>query len=98
MGELLRSAGHEVHTAADGVVGIALARRTRPDIVIVDIGLPFMDGYEVGQRLRALCGDAVRLIAVTGSEERARSAEAGFDVHLMKPMNPATLLQAISAR
>lgn len=98
MREVVERAGYVVFAAADGVAGIELARTAAPHVAIVDLGLPFMDGCEVGQRLRALCGGRLRMIAVTGNDERARAAEAGFNAHLLKPMSPSALLEAIAAR
>jgi CheY-like chemotaxis protein len=98
---VLASDGHEVHDAADGEAGIEMAERTRPDIVLVDIGLPRIDGYEVARRLRARqasLGVRWRLIALTGygqPEDVRRAEEAGFDTHLVKPVLPAALLKAM---
>jgi CheY-like chemotaxis protein len=98
---VLASEGHEVHEAADGEQGIEVAERTRPDIVLVDIGLPRIDGYEVARRLRALqqsLGVKWRLIALTGygqPEDVRRAEEAGFDTHLVKPVNVVALQKAI---
>ena len=88
--------GHEVRTAADGPAGLDAARRFAPDLILCDIGLPGMSGYEVAERLRAGDGDGagdgtgddVLLVALTGygtEGDRRRSAEAGFDEHLVKP-------------
>ena len=91
----LQLAGHVVWDAEDGVRGIELVRLRRPDAVVVDIGLPGLDGYEVGRRLRELPeGDGLRLIALTGygqAEDRRRSEEVGFDAHLVKPIDAARL-------
>jgi len=98
---VLASDGHEVHEAADGEAGIEMAERMRPDIVLVDIGLPRVDGYEVARRLRARqasLGVQWRLIALTGYgqlEDVRRAEEAGFDTHLVKPVHPATLQKAM---
>ena len=86
---LLRLKGHEVHVAYDGPGGVALALKTRPDCVLVDIGLPGIDGYEVAKRLRAQEGGRMLLVALTGygqEEDRIRSGQAGFDHHLVKPV------------
>jgi CheY-like chemotaxis protein len=97
---LLKLNGHEtdsVYSAAD-----ALRRVTafRPDTVLLDIGLPGMDGYEVAQHIRELPGlRGIRLVAVTGYgrlEDRQRAREAGFDDHLVKPVDLAVLEQALS--
>jgi signal transduction histidine kinase len=102
--EMLRIAleldGHRVETAADGVSGVETALRVTPDLVLVDIGLPGLDGYAVAQRLRATLGDRVTLVALTGygqSEDRRRTAEAGFDAHLVKPVDPDVLTRALAS-
>jgi signal transduction histidine kinase/DNA-binding response OmpR family regulator len=88
--ELLRAVGHEVTSAPDGAAGIAAALQLQPDIAILDIGLPQMDGYEVARRLRALPGAATpRLIALTGygrEPDLQRGHEAGFALYLTKPL------------
>jgi PAS domain S-box-containing protein len=92
---LLESEGHEVRTAADGVSGLASALEYRPDFVLLDIGLPRLDGYEMARRMREderLHG--VTIIAITGyaqSHDRARTAAAGFDHHLTKPVEYSAL-------
>jgi CheY-like chemotaxis protein len=88
---LLESWGHQVEVAPDGLRGIQAALTWKPEVAIVDIGLPILDGYEVARRVRAALRDAVFLIAFTayGSpEDRQRAYEAGFDVHLTKPADP----------
>jgi signal transduction histidine kinase/ActR/RegA family two-component response regulator len=91
---LLESFGHEVFVAADGVQGVDRALAVRPEVALVDIGLPLMDGFEVAQRVRAALGDAPFLVALTGygqPDDRARAAAAGFDAHLTKPMDVEAL-------
>jgi CheY-like chemotaxis protein len=91
---LLRLKGHEVHVAYDGPGGVALALKTLPDCVLVDIGLPGIDGYEVAKRLRSHDGDGMLLVALTGygqAEDRMRSEQAGFDHHLVKPVSQEVL-------
>jgi signal transduction histidine kinase len=82
--------GHDVHDAADGEGGLRVAMKTRPEIALIDIGLPDIDGYEVARRLRAgNPGGAIRLIALTGYGQPAdveRAREAGFDAHITKPI------------
>ncbi len=92
---LLHLAGHEVRVCHDGPAAVAAAQDFHPDIVLLDIGLPGMDGYEVARRLREqeALAEAL-LVALTGygqEEDLRRSQEAGFDHHLVKPVEPATL-------
>ncbi len=99
---LLEESGHEVRTAADGPTAIGEAQQFRPEVVLLDIGLPGIDGYAVARQLRTLpeCGDAL-IVAVTGygqAEDRALSREAGFDDHLLKPVEPARLLELLQPR
>ena len=97
----LALSGHDVHEAADGAAGLAAAALAQPDVALIDIGLPDIDGYEVARRLRATQADQrLVLIAVTGygqAEDRNRSREAGFDAHLIKPIGPESVKQAIAA-
>ncbi|HEX7786687.1 MAG TPA: ATP-binding protein, partial [Methylomirabilota bacterium] len=101
--EMLRVAltlvGHTVYEAADGHAGVAAARDTEPDVALVDVGLPLLDGYEVARQIRAGAnGKAIRLIAITGygqAEDRRRAREAGFDAHLTKPVVPEQLAAAL---
>ena len=92
---LIELAGHEVLLAQDGTVGLELLKSARPDIALLDIGLPGMDGYEVARRFRAEAdGRRLVLVALTGygsSTDRDRSREAGFDLHLVKPVDPQAL-------
>jgi CheY-like chemotaxis protein len=86
---LLELHGHEVRTAFAGPAALETASAFCPDVVLLDIGLPGMDGYEVARRLRAEHGGC-RLIALTGygrDDDRRRSREAGFDHHLVKPVD-----------
>ena len=92
---LLRLDGHEVLTLLDGRTALAEAAIFEPDVVMLDIGLPDMDGYEVARRLKR-SGCTARLIAITGygrAEDRERAREAGFDDHLLKPVDPHSLAQ-----
>jgi CheY-like chemotaxis protein len=96
---LLEHEGHRVDEAADGSSGLARAEASRPDIVLVDIGLPSLDGYEVARRLRATNGAAPILVAITGygqADDRHRSLEAGFDAHLTKPVAPDHLADVLA--
>jgi signal transduction histidine kinase len=97
---MLSAYGNEVFNAADSVEGLKLASSRRPDIALIDIGLPGVDGYEIARRLRADTGTrGIRLIALTGyglPEDQRRALEAGFDMHLVKPVHAERLLDAIS--
>ncbi|MDB5921436.1 MAG: chemotaxis protein methyltransferase CheR [Betaproteobacteria bacterium] len=99
---LLRLKGHDVQIAYDGPSGLALALEGTPDCVLVDIGLPGMDGYEVAKRLRSRDKNGgTLLIALTGygqQEDRARSRKAGFDHHLVKPVAQNVLEDVLRAR
>ncbi len=93
---LLQSAGAEVHTALDGPAGLAAARRFLPHAVLLDLGMPGMDGFEVARRLRAEPGLAgLALVALTGwgqEEDRKRTRGSGFDHHLTKPVDVDRLM------
>jgi CheY-like chemotaxis protein len=92
---LLEEEGHEVKTAADGPAALYAVRDFGADILLLDIGLPGMNGFEVARALRRdPATAAARLIALTGyggDDDRRRSHEAGFDVHLTKPVDPGLL-------
>jgi PAS domain S-box-containing protein len=92
--------GHVVHEAANGRTGIAMAAQLNPEVVLVDVGLPDVEGYEVAQRVRAMKGKSVLLIATTGygqPEDRRRALEAGFDAHITKPVSPEQVAALIEA-
>jgi len=95
LSRLLRLSAHEVRVAHDGVAALAAAREMNPDVVLLDIGLPKLDGLEVARSLRArVDGPPLLLVAITGfgqAEDRARTAAAGFDHHLTKPVDPKLL-------
>jgi DNA-binding response OmpR family regulator len=92
---LLRLSGHETQTAHDGQQAIHAADTFMPDVVLLDIGLPKLNGYEAAKRLRnGSRGKDLVLIALTGwgqEDDRRKSAEAGFDAHLVKPVDFAAL-------
>jgi CheY-like chemotaxis protein len=92
LGQLLTLLGHEVRTAYDGETGVAVATAFRPDVVLMDIGMPRLNGYDAARRIREEpWGGRVVLVALTGwgqDEDRRRSQEAGFDRHLVKPVEP----------
>jgi CheY-like chemotaxis protein/anti-sigma regulatory factor (Ser/Thr protein kinase) len=99
---LLQIEGHEVEVAANGESALQLARSLRPQLVLLDIGLQGMDGYEVARQLRAQLDADIKpcLVAVTGyghDEARSRSEQAGFDRHLVKPVNPEVLHELLEA-
>jgi two-component system, sensor histidine kinase len=93
--------GHEVAVESDGPAGLAAALRLRPDIALLDVGLPGMDGYELAREIRAdPRGAAIRLVAMTGygrPEDRARALAAGFDAYLVKPVDPRDLQVLLDA-
>jgi CheY-like chemotaxis protein/nitrogen-specific signal transduction histidine kinase len=101
---LLKALGHEVRAAFDGSQALRMEAEFHPDVVLLDIGMPGLDGYEVARRLRALRHEQrdeqpLRIIAVTGwgqEADRSRSREAGFDVHLVKPVDPNLLTRVIN--
>jgi len=98
---MLEVDGHRVRVAEEGRSGVKLARAARPDVALIDIGLPGLDGYEVGRRLRAELGRSIRLVAVTGygqADDRKKSSDAGFDAHLVKPVTPEALRDALVHR
>jgi signal transduction histidine kinase len=99
MAMMLGGYGYEVETAADGLLGLAAARDWQPDLALVDIGLPGIDGYEVARRLRAdPATSPIKLVALTGyglAEDLRRVMEAGFDRHLVKPVDIDQLMDVI---
>jgi CheY-like chemotaxis protein len=94
LGEIVKLLGHTVELAYDGPRALEMARANPPDVVLCDIGLPGMTGYDVAKRLRAAGHDGVQLIAVSGyaqPEDVKRALEAGFDRHVAKPVNVALI-------
>ena len=100
--EVLRMRGHIVEVANGGPEGFAAASAHPLDVVVLDIGMPVMDGYQVASALRAgATTRRLRLVALTAwgdSESRARASEAGFDCHLVKPANFGALFQAVECQ
>jgi CheY-like chemotaxis protein len=96
----VEQAGGESRTAHDGASGLAAAAEFRPEVVLLDIGMPGMDGYETCRRLRASpSGAQLFIAALTGwgqDRDKQRAAEAGFDVHLTKPVDPAAVMKLLS--
>lgn len=101
LGLLLRLTGNEIRTAHDGLEAVQTAEEFLPDVIVLDIGLPKLDGYEVVDRIRrASWGQDMVLIAATGwgqEADRHRSRESGFDHHLVKPVDPAALIQLLAS-
>ena len=98
---LLQLSGHEVYTAANGAVALESAEQHRPEVALLDIGMPKLDGYEVARRIRAQpWGQRITLVALTGwgqDSDRKRSQEAGFDSHLVKPLDLDKLTELLAA-
>ena len=99
---MLQLSGYEVHKAHDGLEAIEVAARLRPDVILLDIGLPSLNGYDVCRRMREQdeSSDAF-ILALTGwgqEEDKRRSTAAGFDGHLVKPVNLARLIHMINSR
>jgi len=97
---MLELSGHQVLEAGDGGAAVTLAMSERPDVAIVDIALPGIDGYEVARRLRADPGTRdIVLIALTGygdKDDLRCAIEAGFDLHLVKPVESGRLADAVA--
>ena len=98
MAMLLRLYGHEVETALGGPAALRAARANPPEVVLLDISMPGMNGYEVARQLRSMFQDRVVLIALTAhgfEEDKRRCLEAGFDRHLVKPADPVKVEQLL---
>lgn len=98
--DLLQLLGHDVELADDGNRGVQRALANRPEVMLVDIGLPGIDGYEVARQLRkTVAGREMMLIALTGygrAEDRQRAQDAGFDAHMTKPVEPDELFKVFA--
>jgi CheY-like chemotaxis protein len=98
---LLEGMGYEALVINDGESAVPAASALKPHVIIMDIGLPGIDGYDAARRIRARNPDLrVRIVALTGRDrliDRQRSAEAGFDHHLVKPANPEVLQQILDS-
>lgn len=92
---VLEFMGYRTRTAFDGVEAVEAVAEMKPDVVLLDIGLPRMNGYDAARKIRELPGgDAIYLIAITGwgqDEDRRRSAESGFNLHMVKPVDPVAI-------
>lgn len=99
---LLEALGYETHVARDGEAAVTAAVALRPDVILMDIGLPAMNGYEAARRIRGLCADKpMVIVALTGwgqQADRLRSSEAGIDHHLVKPLDLAMLRRILEPR
>jgi CheY-like chemotaxis protein len=96
---LLQALGNDVRVAYDGEEAVDKALQFSPEIVLLDIGLPKMHGYDVAKKIRGAQGRDVLLVAVTGwgqEEDRRRSREAGFDFHFTKPVDPEDLVRLVA--
>jgi CheY-like chemotaxis protein len=100
LAELLPLWGHEARVAHDGTTALEVARSFQPDVILLDIGLPGMDGFEIARRIRAEALPIRRLFAMTGygeEEDKRKAKEAGFDDHLVKPVDPEALQKCLAA-
>jgi CheY-like chemotaxis protein len=99
---LLRVTGNQTYTAHDGLEAVEAAERVRPDVALLDIGLPKLNGYEACRRIREQpWGKKLVLVALTGwgqEEDRRKSTEAGFDVHMVKPVDYAALMTLLAEK
>jgi CheY-like chemotaxis protein len=97
---LLKFMGHDVRIAYDGLEGISVADEFRPEVILLDIGMPKLDGYETCRRIRTNdWGQPIVIVAQTGwgqQEDRRRTEAAGFDFHLVKPLNHLTLKEILA--
>jgi len=101
LAQLLRLLGHRIDASADGPTGVEAALRLRPEVALIDIGLPGLNGYEVAERIRGALGAGIFLIALTGHsqpEDRQRALAAGFDAHLTKPIEMELLWELLAKR
>ena len=98
---LLGMSGNTMHTARDGEEAITVAEQVRPEVILLDLGLPKLDGYEVCRRIRQQAwGKHLVIVALTGwgqDEARAKTREFGFDMHLVKPVDPETLFLVLAS-
>ena len=101
--DILEAAGARVTTAKSGAAALEKIERARPDVILADLGMPSMDGFELIQRLRQLPDEYLRrlpaaaLTAYGRTEDRAKTLQAGFEMHLAKPIDPVELAAAVKA-
>jgi CheY-like chemotaxis protein len=100
LAQLLRLSGHRVVTAYNGMCALARVRACHPDVVLCDLGLPELSGYEFAKIVRRELPGAIRLVAISGyarPDDILRSREAGFDAHVAKPAQPADIERLLRA-
>jgi CheY-like chemotaxis protein len=98
LGMLLEVRGDQVRIAYDGLEALAAEAEFRPEVVLLDIGMPRLSGYDVAKRIRAARGDSVLIVAITGwgqEDDRQRARDAGFNHHFTKPVDFEMLLDLI---
>src|SRR5687768_9980581 len=99
LGAVLRYEQYDVMTASNGAIALAMAKLSPPDVALLDIGLPGMDGYAIAQALRKeAAGRPLYIVAITGygkAEDKERAAKAGFDAHLTKPAHPFNVIKLL---
>ena len=102
LGMMLKLMGNVIQTAHDGLAAVSAAEQFRPDLILLDIGLPKLNGYDVCRRIRKQeWSNGMVIVALTGwgqEEDRRRSQEAGFDLHLVKPVEIMAIQQLLSDR
>jgi CheY-like chemotaxis protein len=100
LAETVRGLGHSVDTASDGGEGLRRALASPPEVVLLDLGLPVLDGYEVARRLRDRFGEEIVLVAISGygqPDDRRRAIAAGFDRHFTKPLTTGVLARLLAS-
>jgi CheY-like chemotaxis protein len=99
LSRLVRMLGHDIRVAFDGHEALRIAEQFQPEVVLMDIGMPNLSGYDVAREIRSRRGGGVTLVAVTGwggEADRRRSRDAGFDRHLTKPIEASVLEDVLS--
>jgi CheY-like chemotaxis protein len=98
MSKMLSLMGNTTRTAYDGEEAVAAAAEFQPDVILLDVGLPKMDGCEACLAIRRILGEGVFVIALTGwgqDDDRQRTREAGFNLHVVKPVDPESLIRML---